>query len=35
MCFVDLEKAFDHVPREMLRWASSKKGVNENMVEAV
>jgi hypothetical protein len=35
MCFVDLEKAFDRVPREVIRWALRKKGVNENLVEAV
>jgi hypothetical protein len=35
MCFVDLEKAFDRVPREVIRWALRKKGVNEYMVEAV
>jgi hypothetical protein len=35
MCFVDLEKAFDRVPREVIRWALRKKGVNEKFVEAV
>jgi hypothetical protein len=35
MCFVDLEKAFDRVPREVIRWALKKKGVNGNLVEAM
>ena len=35
MCFVDLEKAFDRVPRSVIAWALRKKGVNERLVEAV
>ena len=35
MCFVDLEKAFDRVPRKVIRWALRKKGVSEKLVEAV
>jgi len=27
--FVDLEKAFDKVPREVIRWAMHKVGVEE------
>jgi hypothetical protein len=29
VCFVDLEKAFDCVPRKVIEWALRKKGVNE------
>jgi len=32
---VDLEKAFDRVPREVIRWAMSKLGVEEWLVLAV
>lgn len=35
MCFVDLEKAFDRVPRKVVEWAMRKKGVPERMVRAV
>jgi hypothetical protein len=35
MCFVDLEKAFDCVPRKVIEWALRKKGVNERLVGAV
>ena len=35
MCFVDLEKAFDRVPRKVIEWALRKKGVNEELVRAV
>ena len=27
MCYVDLEKAFDRVPRNVLEWAMRKKGI--------
>jgi len=32
---VDLEKAFDRVPREVIRWAMRKLGVEEWLVLAV
>jgi len=32
---VDLEKAFDRVPREVTRWALRKAGVDEWLVKAV
>jgi hypothetical protein len=35
MCFVDLEKAFDSVPRKVIEWALRKKGVNERLVGVV
>ena len=33
--FVDLEKAFDRVPREVIRWAMHKLGVEEWLIAAV
>jgi len=33
--FVDLEKAFDRVPREVIRWTMHKLGVEEWLVSAV
>ena len=33
--FVDLEKAFDRVPREAISWAMRKLGVEEWLVSAV
>jgi len=33
--FVDLEKAFDRVPREVVRWALRRLGVEEWLVKAV
>ena len=35
MCFVDMEKAFDRVPRKVTEWAMRKKGLLEVMVWAV
>jgi len=32
---VDLEKAYDKVPREVIRWAMCKLGVEEWLVSAV
>ena len=33
--FVDLEKAFDRVPREVVKWAMRKLGIEEWLVRAV
>ena len=35
MCFVDLEKAFDRVPRRVIWWALRRRGVPEQLVDAV
>ena len=35
MCFVDLEKAFDRVPRRVMEWAMRKKGLPKILVKAV
>ena len=32
MCFVDLEKALDRVPRKELEWAMRKKEISEVLV---
>ena len=34
MCFVDLEKAFDRVPRKKMEWALGEKGLAEALVQA-
>ena len=35
MCFVDLEKAFDSIPKRVLEWTMRKRGIPEAMVRAV
>ena len=35
MCFVDMEKAFDRVPRKVMEWAMRKKGLSDAMLRAV
>ena len=35
MCFADLEKAFDRVPRKAIEWALRKKDVEERLVRMV
>ena len=35
LCFVDMEKAFERVPRKVMEWAMRKKGLSEVMVWAV
>ena len=35
MCFVDLENAFDSVPRKVFEWAMRKKGISEVLVRSV
>ena len=35
MCFMDLEKAFDRVPRKVMEWALGKKSLPEVLVKAV
>ena len=35
ICFVDLEKAFERVPRKVIEWALRKKLVPERLVQAV
>ena len=35
MCFVDMEKAFDRVPRKVMEWAMRKKGLSKVIVPVV
>ena len=35
MCFVEMEKAFDRMPRKLMEWAMRKEGLSEVMVQAV
>ena len=35
MCFVDIEKAFDRVPRKVMKWAMRKKGLPEVIVKVM
>ena len=35
MCFVDLEKAFDRVPKKVLEWEFKKKGIPDILVRSV
>ena len=35
MCFVDLDKAFDRVPKKMMEWALRKKSLPEVLVKVV
>ena len=35
MAFIDLEKAFDRVPRELVWWALRKRGVDEWLINVI
>ena len=35
MVFVDLEKAFDRVPREVIWWSLRRKGILEREIKAI
>ena len=35
LCFVDIEKTFDRVPRKIMEWAMRKKGLPEVIVRVV
>ena len=35
MCFVDLEKVFDRVPKKVLEWVMGEKGISEIFAKSV
>ena len=35
MIFIDLEKAYDNVPRDLIWWALEKKGVTKRYIEMI
>ena len=35
ICFLDLEIAFDSVPRKVLKWAMRMKGIQEVLIRSV
>ena len=35
MAFINLEKAFDRVPREVIRWALTESGVEERLISVI
>ena len=35
MVFIDLEKAYDRIPRKIIWWALEKKGVTKRYIELV
>ena len=35
MCFVDIKKAFDRMPRKVMKWAMRKKSLSEVMIREV
>ena len=35
MVFIDLEKAYDKIPRDLIWWALEKKGVTKRYIETI